>query len=96
LLSRTHQEGRGKANFFLGLGFSVEHWQELAMALKRHAADNEVSRVEISPFGTRYVIEGIFYTSSNRTVAIRSVWFVGSEEEVPRFVTAYPRPRSTK
>jgi hypothetical protein len=96
LLSRTHHEGRGKANFFLRLGFTVEHWQELALVLKRHATDNEVSKVESSPFGTRYVIEGTFHTPGNRTVTLRSIWFIGSGEEIPRFVTAYPRPRSTK
>ncbi|MGH8489350.1 MAG: DUF6883 domain-containing protein, partial [Gammaproteobacteria bacterium] len=58
LLSPTHRDGRHKAAFFLGLGFAAEAWQSLAAALLRHAADHEVAKVESTPFGTRYVVEG--------------------------------------
>jgi hypothetical protein len=74
-------------------GFSADSWQELATALLRHAGENEVIKVEESPFGTRYLVEGILFTPDGRKPAMRSVWFIEEGEEVPRFVTAYPLKR---
>jgi len=39
LLSFQHRDGRGKAAFFAGYGFSAENWQDLAAGLLRHARD---------------------------------------------------------
>jgi hypothetical protein len=93
LLSSTHESGKGKAGFFTHFGFSVEEWHELAKALLQHAAENEVAKVEDSPFGRRYVIEGEVPTPDRRTPMVRAVWFIDNEQEVPRFVTAYPLKR---
>jgi len=93
LLSSTHHEGRSKAAFFTRDGFSVERWEDLATALRRHAADHDVVRLEASPFGTRYIIEGILPAPDGRAAFIRSVWFIEIGERVPRFVTAYPLRR---
>ena len=94
LLSLAHEDGRGKAKFFVRFGFQVEEWQTLASALQRHAADYEVTKVEESPFGKRYVIEGAMAAPDGRFPSVRSVWFIRSGEQSPRFVTAYPLPRS--
>jgi len=59
LLSTKHREGRSKAEFFAQLGFSSDAWEDLVKALLRHAAENEVAKIEDSPFGTRYIIEGV-------------------------------------
>ena len=40
-------------------GFDPQRWEELAIALKKHAVDNEITREEKTAFGTRYVIEGL-------------------------------------
>ena len=93
LLSRSHRDGRGKAGFFTQFGFSVDLWEELAQALRRHVADNEIAKVEDSPFGIRYVIEGKIMAPDGRTPMIRSVWFVATSETIPWFVTAYPLKR---
>jgi hypothetical protein len=94
LLSSSHRDGRGKAEYFSHFGFSVNAWQGLAKALQQHAVDHEVSKVEDSPFGTRYVIEGMILTPDGRNAVIRSVWFIETGAETPRFVTAYPLGRS--
>jgi hypothetical protein len=91
LLSPTHRDGRHKAAFFLGFGFTGEAGHTLAAALLKHAADHEIAKVESTPFGTRYVVEGTIETPYGRTPSIRSVWFLETNQEVPRFVTAYPR-----
>jgi hypothetical protein len=95
LLSETHLDGRHKARFFTLFGFVAESWEILAEALRQHAAAHEVARVEDSPFGMRYVVEGIITTPAGRTPLVRSVWFVRHGEETPRFVTAYPLPERT-
>jgi hypothetical protein len=43
--------------------------------------------------GVRYVIESIMQAPDGRTPTIRSVWFIETGEEKPRFVTAYPLAR---
>jgi hypothetical protein len=93
LLSLSHPDGHGKAIFFLSFGFTIETWEILAEALRRHAASHEVTKVEPSPFGTRYVIEGIIATPDGRTPAIRAIWFTETGEQIPRFATAYPLSR---
>jgi len=95
-LSDTHADGRHKAVFFTSYGFTRESWETLAETLKQHAADHEVAKVEDSPFGTRYVIEGIIKAPDGRTPLLRSVWFIRHGEEEPRLATAYPlRERTT-
>lgn len=90
LLSRTHRDGRGKAAFFSRFGFTPESWQTLAEALLRHAARYEVAKAEATPFGTRYVVEGELETPDGRAPSVRAVWFVETDEEIPRLATAYP------
>jgi len=96
LLSVTHRDGRSKAKFFTQLGFSIDAWQELAAALMHHAADHEVGKIEDSPFGTRYIVEGLLHGPNARTAVIRSVWFIEIGEDVPQFVTAYPLQRRVR
>jgi hypothetical protein len=93
LLSFIHRDGRHKAAFFTRFGFALDAWETLAMALRQHAADHEVAKVEDSPFGTRYVVEGTITAPDGRTPVIRSVWFINTGQDTPRFVTAYPLER---
>lgn len=90
LLSTTHRDGRHKAAFFNAFGFFAEDWQFLAAKLLRHASEHDVVKQEESPFGVRYVIEGIMLMADDREAFVRSVWFIETGEKVPRFVTAYP------
>lgn len=93
LLSPDHPNGRGKARFFRQFGFTPDHWQLLADALRGHAAEHDVRKVEDSPFGRRYTIEGSIVSPDGRHPMVRAVWFVETDEAAPRFVTAYPLPR---
>lgn len=91
LLSSAHRDGHGKAEFFFHFGFTLESWQTLVEALLHHASQNEIAKIEETPFGTRYVIEGELETPVGRTPVIRVVWFIEIGEEMPRLVTAYPQ-----
>jgi tagatose-1,6-bisphosphate aldolase non-catalytic subunit AgaZ/GatZ len=55
------------------------------------ARRNEVTRTEQSPYGVRYVIGGEVTTPTGAIRLIRTVWFIDNEEQIPHFVTAYPR-----
>jgi hypothetical protein len=55
-----------EATFFSRFGFSASDWPAFASALRQHAIDHEVSKVEDSPFGMRYVIEGAIVTPDKR------------------------------
>jgi hypothetical protein len=90
LLSLTHRDGRSKAIFFLRFGFTPDHWEALADALRRHAIDNDVAECEDTPFGTSYAIEGPLLAPDNRSPQVRVVWFIETGEQIPRLVTAYP------
>jgi len=96
LLSDSHRDGRSKAAFFRKYGFSTESWEELAEALRHHVADNEVRKIEDSPFGTRYVVEGELSAPNGKMLSIRSVWFMATSESIPWFVTAYPLKRKQR
>jgi len=92
LLSDSHPVGRGKAAFFCGFGFTPEKPDVLAAALRRHAAANDVTAVEDSSFGTRYVVEGPMPTPYGRSPHVRAVWFRERGQELLRLATAYPLP----
>lgn len=76
LLSPVHPTGRHKARFFGQFGFSLGAWQNLAAALRRHATEHELSIVEDTPFGTRYIVEGPLPAPDGRAPVVRSVWFI--------------------
>lgn len=90
LLSNSHSIGKGKAGFFTRFGYARENWQALKKSLLKHAADYEVAKIEPSPFGTRYVIEGDMPTLDGRNPFVRTIWFINTGQEIPRFVSAYP------
>jgi len=90
LLAKDHPIGRAKAAFFVAFGFTTQAWGSLVEALRQHANQHDVARVETSPFGTRYVIEGELISPDRRNPMVRTVWFIEAGSDVPRFVTAYP------
>ncbi|MCL4266423.1 MAG: hypothetical protein KJ069_24680 [Anaerolineae bacterium] len=93
LLSFTHEDGRPKVQFFTRFGFTITEWEKLAEALREHAQQHDVTKVEDSPFGKRYVIEGILNAPDGRTPFIRVVWFIEDGIGAPHLVTAYPLRR---
>lgn len=93
LLSSTHRAGKSKAAFFGAFGFHVEKWEVLATALKRHAMENSVIKAEETPFGTRYVVDGMLTAPNGISLNIRSAWFIDKGKSEPRFITAFPLER---
>src|SRR5437899_12839372 len=73
LLSPTHPEGAGKAEFFAAMVFRHEEWQTLAEALREVARDFPVTKSMTSAHGWKYIIDGVLPTPSGRTFIVPSV-----------------------
>lgn len=86
------EKSRGKASFFMTMGFKASQWEVLAQALKTQAVLGTVSSIVESPYGTRYTVEGPIETPNKRSPMpnIRTVWIKESATDEWRLVTAYP------
>ena len=89
LLSNRHPIGSSKALFFRKPGFSLMSWGELADELLEMARTCDALRIP-SPFGMKYRIVAPLVGPSGRSAEVISIWIVGHEDSIPRFVTAYP------
>jgi hypothetical protein len=76
------------------LGFTPDSSLLFARALLRIAEMGKVVETVGTPFGTKYVVEGNLETPRMERVRLITVWIILAEENVPRFVTAYPGRRS--
>lgn len=90
LLSEDHPVGRHKAKLFIRYGFTRDNWHILRDCLLQHGRANPVVSAEPNPYGTRYIVEGVMQTPSQRPLILRTVWFIEYETESPRLITAYP------
>lgn len=88
----SEMNSRGKAAFFLRLGFTPERWEVLAEALKVQARNNAVVSAIDSPHGARYCVDGDLETPDNRRPhpRVRTVWILAKKSQTPRLITAHP------
>jgi hypothetical protein len=89
LLSDSHPIGRYKAAFFRALGFYAESWELLEAAL-REVLSEDAERIEVTEYGSKYLVKGNLFGPTGRAAGIATVWIILSGETVPRFITAYP------
>ena len=90
LPSEVHPVGRTKALFLKNLGYDNTDAGALARDLLAIAHEEDVSDVQSSEYGTKYIIDGMIHTPIGSTVAMRTVWIVETDNPQPRLVTAYP------
>lgn len=90
LLSLEHPVGRGKARFFLALGFSRNDWSVLQRALLGIAHQSTATPLHPSPYGQKYEARAIIQGPRGRAAEVVTIWIVLSGEDFPRLVTAYP------
>jgi uncharacterized protein DUF6883 len=90
LLNATHRYGASKARFFGELGFRLENWELLALALRKHGAGHEVAKTKQTQFGQRYEVDGPVSTPDGKSAQVRTVWQLDRGELAPRLITAYP------
>ena len=90
LLAREHPIGRAKARFFEALEYTRRECDVLQAALVTLAGAGDAIPGTPSMFGQLYLVRGILHGPNGRRAPVATVWMVRSEEDVPRFVTAYP------
>jgi hypothetical protein len=91
LLSGTHPAGQSKAKFFRPISFDETTLQALQTGLFVIARESEVTQVIPSHHGMKYIIDGPLSTPIGQVVVIRTSWIIDTGQDIPRFVTAYPR-----
>lgn len=90
VLSSAHPVGRFKAAFFHKLGYSAENWEALERHLREISLSRDVTTVEETRYGQKFIIEGPLTSPVGETVRIVTVWVILKGQSAPRFVTAYP------
>jgi hypothetical protein len=90
LLSDQHRYGATKARYFARFGFTLESWEELAVALCEIGRQNEVLKVKETGFGPRYEVEGELNAPDGRRPHVRTVWQLDKGQSAPRLITAHP------
>lgn len=92
LLSLTHTEGKSKAKFFRGLGFSEANPTEFEQALLKIGQSNKVTKIDKmnSRYVIKYVIDGSLISPSGKSVKVRTVWGIRFGEGIPKLISAYP------
>jgi hypothetical protein len=89
LLNPEHPRGRGKANFFLGLGFRRGEPDKLRRALIQLATSAEMTET-VSEYGRKFVALGEIETPDGRTARVVTVWMLPDGAPPPQLITAYP------
>ncbi len=90
LLNTSHPDGMSKAFFFNQLGYSINNWLDFSDNLMQMCYLYDISKIEQTIFGTKYIVEGWIKSPDNRNPLIRTVWFVSNNENTAKLVTAYP------
>ena len=90
LLSSTRRDGAPKAAFFESFGFTPARPAELSDAVRAHAHNHDIARIETTSHGTIDEVHGPLETPSGRNLFVLVVWIVRHGETFPRLVTAVP------
>ena len=93
LLNLRHPDGGPKAKYFFNKGYTLDAPEILKRALVEHAKFCQVTKVERTQFGTKYIVEGAIATPKEPEVQlayIRTVWMEAAGSNQPKLVTAYP------
>jgi hypothetical protein len=89
LLSKAHPVGRFKGAFFEALGYSAADWSQLESDLRQLAMTGDATLGRHTKYGQHYEIRGTLRGPSGRVAQVMTIWIVRSEEDVPRFITAF-------
>lgn len=93
ILSRTHPDGRTKAQYLALLGYSETDGPRLETDLREQHLGREALPGKLSPYGQKYEILGPLTGPSGRSAWVRTVWIVRTGESSPRLVTLVPEEK---
>jgi hypothetical protein len=92
LLDNAHPQNNGKAQFFMGFGFTLKNWRELKNALLDHPRNNLVVSQITFQYGEKYEINCSIVSPDGRNPCVRSFWAIERPNSDPKFITAYAAP----
>lgn len=69
LLNPDHPIGGAKARFFIGIGYSREHYQQLIADLIQHGYSGTVTEENPSPYGAKFVVDGPLLAPNGRAIS---------------------------
>ncbi len=90
LLSLTHPDGRGKAEYLGRLGYSEDAFQQLDADLREQILSREAQPGRASRYGQKYEILGPLTGPNGNTAWVRTIWIILTGETAPRLVTLIP------
>jgi hypothetical protein len=90
LLSTTHPDGRGKAEYLGGLGYSQDAFSRLEADLREQILTLDAQPGRLSPYGQKYEILGPLTGPNGNTAWVRTIWIILTGETAPRLVTVIP------
>ena len=90
LLSLDHPDGRAKARYLSLLGYTREHWEQLARDLRQQILPLDARPAGESRWGVKYEILGLLRGPNGRAAGIRTIWIVLRGDARPRLVTLVP------
>jgi hypothetical protein len=91
LLNPSHKRGGPKAKRLLGLGYRTSAPEVLETDLRIQHLSLDPMRVSQNAYGVVYEIDGPIQTPGGRTARFVSIWQTDTGNDVPRFITMYPR-----
>lgn len=93
VLSTSHPDGRGKAEYLARLGYSQADWARLDTDLREQHLSREADPASPSPYGQKYEILGPLTGPNGTTAWVRTIWIILRGETQPRLVTVIPEER---
>jgi uncharacterized protein DUF6883 len=90
LLSTTHPDGRGKAEYLGRLGYSQDTAGKLDPDLREQILSLDAQPGRPSPYGQKYEILGPLTGPNGKNAWVRTIWIVPTGETAPRLVTLIP------
>lgn len=90
ILSRTHPDGRAKAQYLARLGYSEANAPRLEADLREQHLSREAQPGRPSLYGLKYEILGPLTGPNGVSAWVRTIWIVRTGEDRPRLVTLIP------
>jgi hypothetical protein len=72
------------------MGYRKADWRVLRQSLDAIAQTGRICAIAATRHRVKYMIEGEVEVPRGGSAAIRTIWIIDSDTDVPRLVTAYP------
>jgi hypothetical protein len=84
------REENDKSKFLAAAGYTLATWEVLEHDLHQFAMRQEISELETSAYGIKYLVRGTLNGPNGRTLHVVTVWISIAATGETRFVTLFP------